>query len=290
MRHALVISALSLILLSGATPTSAQLVLPGAVAPTAEGAPGASEVPAKDNRPKPHKRSAEAADTVASPPPAKVPRIESLAGQTLYRDGGGSEISFALRDKALVVSRVTLAGRGDDGAECRIDVADLPLSVRDEGRPDGMARIGIALPACPISFDVMDGAALETGDRAACAFKEAHCTVDPTGLWGPPASSLTPARDKTIERERARAEAAVRASFKRLVATTKDRPTIMGYAREQAQFSSTREETCRGYAGELKHGFCSTRVTEARAASLHAKADLAQAEKDKRKNRRSPRD
>ncbi len=60
----------------------------------------------------------------------------------------------------------------------------------------------------------------------------------------------------------------------------------MGYARDQAQFSSTREEVCRAYAEETKHGFCSTRLTEARAASLRAKADIEQVEKDKRKKKR----
>ena len=148
-----------------------------------------------------------------------------------------------------------------------------------------MARIGIPVPACPISFDVLDGAVLETGDRATCSFAATHCTVDPGGLWGPPAAALTPDRDKAIERQRAQAEAAMRVNFKRLVAATRDRPTIMGYAREQAQFSSTREEMCRGYAGEVKHGFCSTRLTEARAATLRTKADLAQIEKEKRKAR-----
>ena len=75
----------------------------------------------------------------------------------------------------------------------------------------------------------------------------------------------------------------MRANFKRLLTTTKDRPTIMGYARDQAQFSSTREEVCRAYAGETRHGFCATRLTEARAATLRAKADIGQIEKDKRK-------
>ena len=60
----------------------------------------------------------------------------------------------------------------------------------------------------------------------------------------------------------------------------------MGYARDQAQFSSTREEVCQSYAGETKHGFCSTRLTEARAASVRAKADVEQVLKDQRKKKR----
>ncbi len=288
MRHSLAL----LVLLSTAAPALAQLVLPGAVAPTPEGEPDAAPAARPAARPKPRRRAVDAAGQPAATAPgpaapaaARVLPATSLAGQTLYRDGRGSEITFEARDKALVVSRLTLAGKADDGSECRVDVADLPLTVRDEGQPDGMARIGIPVPACPISFDVLDGAALETGDRAACAFAATHCRVDPTGLWGPPASSLTPERDKAIERQRAQAEAAVRVGYKRLMSTTKLRSALMGYAQEQAQFSSTREEMCRGYAAEVKHGFCATRVTEARAAALRVKADIGQTEKDARKRK-----
>lgn len=289
----------ALVLLSTAMAAAAQVVLPGAVAPTPEGAQSAPNAAPAARRPKPRPSAGEAASGTRSPDtpgdalpstgvPVKPAAASSLAGQTLYREGRQSQITFELRDKTLVVSRLTLAGQARDGSECRVDVADLPVPVRDEGQPDGMARIGIPLPACPISFDVLDGAALATGDGGLCTFKSADCRIDTAGLWGPPAASLGPDRDKLIERERTRAEAAVRGNYKRLVSTTKDRPTIMGYAREQAQFSSTREEICRGYAGEIKHGFCATRVTQARAAALGARTELGQTEKDRRR-RRAPR-
>lgn len=284
MRHSFALLAL----LSTATPALAQLVLPGAVAPTPEGAPGAAPAAAASGpaKPKPRRQSVDTAGLpAAAPTPAKLLPASSLAGQTLYRDGTGSEITFALRDKVLVVSHLALKGRSDDGSECRVDVADLPLAVRDEGQPDGMARIGIPVPACPISFDVLDGAALETGDRTLCTVASAHCTIDPTGLWGPAPATLTPERDNAIERQRTLAEAAVRAGYKRLMSTTKLRSALMSYAHEQAQFSSTREEMCRSYAAEVKHGFCATRVTEARAAALRVKADIGQAEKDARKKK-----
>ncbi|RYB03219.1 hypothetical protein D3272_17500 [Lichenibacterium ramalinae] len=297
--HRLRIPLFALVLAAGAGTALAQVALPGAVAPTPEGAaaprgPAPSPATAPATRPKLHRRPVDAAGLPGAPATAKVVAAKvlpaaSLAGQTLYRGGRGSEIAFALRDKTLVVSHLTLAGRGDDGADCRIDVADLPLAVRDEGEPSGMARIGIPVSACPMSFDVLDGAALETGDRANCSFAATHCTVDPGGLWGPAAATLTPDRDKAIERQRSQAETAMRANFKRLVAATRDRPTVMGYAREQAQFSSTREEMCRGYVAEVKHGFCSTRLTDARAAALRTKADIAQAEKEKRKARQRKR-
>ncbi len=282
MRYSLTLIAL----LSTATPVLAQLVLPGAMAPTPEGAPGTGPAPLAPAKPKPHHRPVDAVGLPAAAPiSARVLPMAALAGQTLYRDGNGSTITFEARDKGLVVSHLTLLGRGDDGAQCRVDVADLPLQVRDEGQPDGMARIGIPVPACPISFDVLDGAALETGDRSVCAFAATHCTIDPTGLWGPAPASLTPERDKAIERQRTLAEAAVRAGYKRLMSTTKLHSAQMSYAQEQAQFSSTREELCRGYAAEVKHGFCATRVTEARAAALRVKANVGQAEKDAHKKR-----
>ena len=266
----------------------AQMVLPGAVAPTPAGAPGA---PASS----PHKTGPAKAKSArhgepegkAAPAPAKVLPATALAGQTLYLNGRQSQISFELRDKALVVSHLTLTGQTDGtGEDCRIDVADLPLKTSDLGQPDGMSRIGLAFPACPITFDVLADAALANADRPSCDFEAAKCNVAPNGLWGPQVSTFGADRDKTIERERARAEAAVRSNFKRLLTTTKDRPTIMGYARDQAQFSSTREEVCQSYVGETKHGFCSTRLTEARAAAVRAKADVEQALKEQRKKKR----
>ncbi len=265
------------------------MVLPGAVAPTPAGAPGAPAASPHKTVASPKARSArrEESEVMALPAPAKVMPATALAGQTLFRNGRQSQISFELRDKALVVSHLTLTGQTDGtGEDCRIDVADLPLKTSDLGQPDGMARFALAFPACPITFDVLADAALASADRPSCDFEAVKCKVDPTGLWGPQTSSFGADRDKTIERERARAEAAVRSNFKRLLTTTKDRPTIMGYARDQAQFSSTREEVCHNYAGETKHGFCSTRLTEARAASVRAKADVEQALKEQRKKKR----
>ena len=256
----------------------AQMVLPGAVAPTPAGAPGAPAASPHKTGPATKARTArrEVSEGNAAPVPAKVLPATALAGQTLYLNGRQSQIRFELRERALVVSHLTLTGQTvGTGEDCRIDVADLPLKTSDLGQP-----------ACPITFDVLADAALASADRSSCDFEAAKCKVDPTGLWGPQASTFGADRDKTIERERARAEAAVRSNFKRLLTTTKDRPTIMGYARDQAQFSSTREEVCQSYAGETKHGFCSTRLTEARAASVRAKADVEQVLKEQRKKRR----
>ncbi len=184
-----------LVLLAAATPAAAQLVLPGAVAPTPEGARGAAPQRASIAKPKPRRRpdDAKAASAPAAKlAPARLLPASGLAGQTLYLFGRDSQISFDLRDKALVVSHLTLAGTDEKGGDCRIDVADLPLATTDQGQPNGTARIDVALPACPISFDVLDGAALATGQRSGCAFETTPCTVHPRGLWGPQASALGP--------------------------------------------------------------------------------------------------
>jgi hypothetical protein len=48
-------------------------------------------------------------------------------------------------------------------------------------------------------------------------------------------------------------------------------------AREQASFSSEREQTCRDFNREGNHGFCAAKFTEARALSLRARTAAADA-------------
>ena len=60
-----------------------------------------------------------------------------------------------------------------------------------------------------------------------------------------------------------------------------------GIAKEQAQFSSSREETCRDYAEESRHNFCATALTQGRAAQLHVRLEAALAAKQRRKGKRT---
>lgn len=258
-------------------PARAQMVLPGAVAPTPQGtlvSPDAA--PAVKKRPK----------VEATVAPAKVPLPASLSGQTLALNGRKSQITFDLRDKALVAAHLTLSGErlSNTRETCQVEAADTPIAISDLGKPNGLSRIKLAFPACPIAFDVLDGAALAVGDPPACVFKEADCHIVPDGLWGPQPGAIGPDSLKGIERGRAEAERAVRTDYKLLVSSTKDRPTIMDYAREQAGFSSAREEICRDYAGEGRHGLCATKLTEARAAALYAKVVIEAARKALRKS------
>jgi hypothetical protein len=64
----------------------------------------------------------------------------------------------------------------------------------------------------------------------------------------------------------------MRAQFKVLLHRAgKDRAAVKAIAGEQAAFSSQREMTCRDYARESVHGFCSAQITEARSLAILAK-------------------
>lgn len=76
----------------------------------------------------------------------------------------------------------------------------------------------------------------------------------------------------------------MRANFKVLLRRAgKDRAAVKAIASEQAAFSSQREMTCRDYAHESVHGFCSAQITEARSLAILAKfADDASDESPKK--------
>jgi hypothetical protein len=217
------------------------------------------------------------------------PAEAGLAGKTLSLNGGKSQIGFSPRDKTVDISHLLLAGSklSNSREECQVDVSGTPLAITPLGKVNGLSRFSIPLPACPISFDVLNGAILTTSESPKCGFKEADCEVAVDGLWGPPPGDLGPDQVKTIERERTQAENAVRVAYKGLVSSTKDRAIIRGFASDQAGFSSHREETCRDYIGESRHGFCGSRMTQARAAELDAQLVIAEAAKEARKKKHS---
>lgn len=266
----------------------AQMVLPGAVESTPAG--NSTPAPAPTSRPKAKGGAAPAGagERVTRGTAVAVPGPAALAGRTLVLDGGGSQIVFAPADKSAAVAKLTLAGEkiSNSSETCRLEVSPAPGPPTSLGRPDGLDRFRVEVPACPMIFDVLDGAILVPNTQATCDFTAADCRVRTTGLWGPTPGELGPDRVKSLERARGAAEAAVRSNYKALVASTKDRPTIMGFARDQAQFSSSRSETCRDYADEGRHGYCATKFTEARAAFLYDRLGVALAEKAARKAKR----
>ena len=153
------------------------------------------------------------------------------------------------------------------GDSCRVDVSETPLKLTPREGDAGLRRYRVEFPACPFSFDVLDGAILVSNEGGACEIKAADCRVDPTGLWGE--KDFDEKRGKQMLDTRARVEKTVRADFRELyVKNKKDKPLRKLLVREQAGFSSRREEICRNYLQEADYGYCALRVTEARALTL----------------------
>lgn len=272
---------LSLLLVAFAfsSTAKAQLTLPGAT----ESAPvGTVATPAPAPKPKPH------APRVV---PLATPADSSLASKTLSLNGGKSQIAFVARDKTVDISRLLLTGTkmSKPQDECQVDVSGMPLVPTPAGKVEGLTRFAIPLPACPISFDVLNGAILTSSETPNCDFKKADCRTPVVGLWGPAAGDIGPDQVKGLERERTQAENAVRTAYKGLVSSTKDRSVLKAFAGDQAGFSSHREETCRDYIGESRHGFCGSRLTLARGVTLDAELVVAQAAKDARKRKKENR-
>lgn len=260
-RRVLVLAA-ALALAAGSRPAAAQMQLPGAFTPSPAGAAGQ---PAGDGglRPKPRK-------AVAAAP--KVPSDDGVIGRTLMLNGRSGVMEFRREGKALQISRLKLSGDqiSRSGEACEVDLGAAPIPLKAAGAPVGVTRYQLDLPACPFTVDILEGAALAAA-AGACEFSAADCRVDPTGLWGQPANEIGPQRTRDIEQARHRAEQAMRANFKAWLASAgKDHVLVSRIAREQAGFSSKREELCRSYAREGQHGYCGLVATQARSSAIAA--------------------
>jgi hypothetical protein len=202
-----------------------------------------------------------------------MPSEESVLGRLLKRNG--SEGSLRLERVGREEWRARLALEGTrisrPGEACTVDLAEpLPVSLR--GRPDGLLRLEIAAPSCPLTASVLDGAVWMRAPTQICAIETADCRVDPRGLWGPEPAALAPLA-RTIEQDRGQADRAVRENYKVLTQRAAG-PDVRPIVSEQAGFSSERETVCRSYRGEANHGFCNARYTEGRAAQLAARLGL----------------
>ena len=250
-------------MLFAACPAAAQLALPGSVAPSPPGTVVKLQTAHK---------------TVAGPKAAAAytpPGVATVIGRTLLQNGANGQMQFSGRAEDLHIDRFTMVGEviSDPKQQCRIDVGGgAQIAAKGLGRPDGLLRYSADIPACPFEFDILDGAILAPPQLRACVFQAADCQASPSGLWGPAGTALTTTA-KPIEHARALAEAAMTANYRALDARLKDRTKADDLARDQARFSSDREETCRDYAKESAHSFCATRLTEARAAFLKARTD-----------------
>lgn len=267
----LIWSAPAAIFIWSAPAAMAQMALPGAVAPTPEGT--TVTTPSVAAKPKKKVSSGEMGQARGPVVMPKAPSEDTIVGKSLKLDGSGSAIEFSRAGTDMQVTKLTLSGDrlSRSGEECRVDVAGMPLKVTAQNSGAGLRRYQVDFPACPFTFDVLDGAVLVTNEGKACEIKGADCRADPSGLWGMTDAEFDPKKAEEMLGARAKVEKTVRADFRELYQrNSKDKLVRSFVVKEQASFSSWREEVCRSYAKEPDFGYCALRLTEARAIVLGA--------------------
>jgi len=243
----------------------AQLALPGAVAPTPAGAIASTGGSKKNVG-----AMGEARLKAVMP---KAPTDDTIVGKTLKHDGAGSEIQIVRNGADLQVARLVFAGDrlSRSGEQCKFEPPGAPLKLTTRDSVSGLRRYQLDLPGCAFSFDVLDGAILASNEGKACEFRQSDCRADPEGLWGMGETDFDPKTAGEMLESRARVERTVRSNFRALYDRNKgDKPVRAFVVREQAEFSSWREEICRSYARESDFGYCALRLTEARVILLGA--------------------
>jgi hypothetical protein len=242
-------------------------MLPGA-APAAP--PGASASPAKPRS----ARSAKGADASAKgAKPGATPGVASLAGRPLMVNGKSGLLQISGDDKTVTIDKLQLAGESvsDSSQRCVVDiVGEKPIQATNDGRPDGLERFEADVPACPFSFDIVDGAALAPSQITACVFKAADCQTSPGGLWGHDPASLVGDAAK-FAKERVEADKAMSKVVHAIGDHAADSQEAADLMRDQNGFAGQRDDICRDYAKESVHGFCALRVTQARTALLETR-------------------
>jgi hypothetical protein len=201
--------------------------------------------------------------------------IDSVTGRPLMLNGKSGLLQISGDDKTLTIDKLQLAGESvsNSSQRCVVDiVGEKPILATSAGRPDGLMRFEADVPACPIAFDVLDGAVLVPPQITACVFKAADCQTIPGGLWGPDGASLVGDAAKIVK-ERAEAEKAMAKVVRAIEDRSQGSPDAVSLARDQNAFAGQRDELCRDYAKESLHGYCALRVTEARTALLQARLD-----------------
>jgi hypothetical protein len=258
-----------------ASETRAQLMLPGA-APSEPS--GAKIAPVKHRRAGNSATEAGAGAKGVKAGPAAG--IASLAGRSLMLNGKSGLLQISGDDTTATIDKLQLAGESvsDPSQRCVVDiVGEKSIEATNVGRPDGLERFEAKVPACPVAFDVLDGAVLVPPQITTCVFKAADCQTIPGGLWGPDGASLV-GDAAQILKERAAAEKAMAKVLHALEDRARDSPEAADLARDQNGFAGRRDELCRDYTKESVHGYCALRVTEARIALLQTRLDALAAE------------
>jgi hypothetical protein len=261
-----------------ASEAGAQLMLPGA-APAAT--QGATASPVKPRSAGAVKGAGSGAKGVKSGAAAGV---AGIAGRPLMLNGKSGLLQISGDDKTATIDKLQLAGESvsDSSQRCVVDiVGENPIQATSVGRPDGLLRFEAGVPACPFSFDVLDGAALAPSQITACVFKAADCQTGPGGLWGPDGDSLVGDAAK-FAKERAEAEKAMARAVRAIQDRAANSPDAADLIRDQNGFAGQRDDICRDYAKENVHGYCALRLTQARTALLETRlSEFATAAADK---------
>ena len=169
-----------------AAPARAQFGLPGA----APAAPPPSAAPPRPSRRRPACESDEDRQDASR---LAAPGVETIDGRPLMHNGRSGLLQVSGSGKTLQVDKLRLPGESvsDPSQRCIVDiVGEKPIEATSEGRPDGLDRYDVDVPACPFTFDVLDGAVLVPSQITACVFKAADCQTSPGGLWGPDGAEL----------------------------------------------------------------------------------------------------
>jgi hypothetical protein len=266
----------------------AQLDLTNGVPAARPGAPDTSDVPAPNFAEPTFAEPTGAPRSIAEPRKADksdadlTVSLASAVGRPLRLNGRDGVLTLWGRDKALKIAKLTLAGEviSDPSQKCQIDIVGAgPIEAKSLGRPDGLARFEAEIPACTFTFDVVEGGVLVPAQGSACVFQAADCRASPSGLWGADGDEAA-GEVKEIATQRAHAEDAAGRIMKSVNAKFKGKPEADSLKREQADLVARGSEICLDYDRESEHGFCASRMAEARAALLKARADrLARGDK-----------
>lgn len=277
---------LGLLLLPGAA--IAQFQLPGA---NFKRAPAAKESPGDNSANTGRPGSSDSSSSRPSSSPANpgkpvnvaAPDEDTLVGRTLRQNGRRGAMRFTKAAGGLTLSNLALGGDviSKPGATCKIEVPGGPFPVRFSGFTEGLRTYKVESKVCPFSFVVLDGALISTHRKSSfstglgkgtCVFEKQDCRGYLAGFWGPSGRSFTKKTYRGIEKARGKSDREARANFRALLRANRgDRKGVRAVAADQAGFSARREVRCRDFLREHVHGFCASRITEARAVELGAR-------------------
>ncbi|QCI65212.1 hypothetical protein [Phreatobacter stygius] len=262
--------AISALVAFGGLEARAQMQLPGAVAPTPQGATVPSGRP-------PAARGGGVGQSGQRGPAGPPPRRgeETLPGRNLrYLGRQGSMVITRVGPPTQQSFTIAATGAGRRGNDIRsICTPDLnagqTVTLKPLGRPAGLSRFEAAFPGCTMVIDLLSDAAIVTAPDGVCRFTE-ECIVDPTGIWGPVDREMP--SDAEIERARGAADRRLNEARRTLQARLRTTPEGRAFLQEQAGFGANRERVCRNYGtSDAGLGYCALKYTEARAAALEAR-------------------